>query len=143
MAWFDDIAPGDQVLVLDGRGRTAATVERVTATQFVADGVRFTKYGKKVGCDRRWAQTRAIRATPELLQQVASEQRYTEALEQLRTLATRLDTAWRVHSSSADHLERTIEVRTACIHLQRAIAAITPAAPTASQTHEHRSTTAV
>ena len=132
MALFDDINVGDPVLVLDGRGRRAATVERVTATQFVADGVRFTKHGNKVGDDGRWISTRAICATPELLQQVASEQRYTKALGKLRTLTMNLDTAWRVHSSSADHLERINEVRAACIHLQRAIAAITPAAPTVS-----------
>lgn len=97
MAKFDDIKVGDQVIVKPhgyGRNRYLATVERVTATQFVADGCRFTKRGWEVGRSTYHGASADV-ATPELIQQVEAEQRYSKAQNELRRKLDSIETLWR------------------------------------------------
>lgn len=94
MARLDTVKVGDLVVVSWRQSRRIATVERVTATQFVADGVRYTKNGTKVGEGRdAWASTYARLATPELIAEVQLEQSYADACNRLRRNTEKVVTA--------------------------------------------------
>lgn len=123
MAQFDDIKVGDQVIVNPhgyGRNRYLATVERVTATQFVADGCRFTKRGWKV-CHSTYLSARADVATPELIQQVQVEQRYRKAQDELRRKLDSVETLWREIDRNHDSHKWAATLEAALPHLTAAV----------------------
>lgn len=123
MAKFDDIKVGDQVIVKShgyGRIRYLATVERVTATQFVADGCRFTKGGRKVG-SITCHDARADVATPELIQQVQVEQRYRKAQDELRRKLNSVETLWREIDLNHDSYKWATTLEAALPHLTAAV----------------------
>lgn len=100
MASFDDIKVGDQVVIFPRQKRECryvASVKRVTRTQFVADGIRFTKAGREVGGDS-WLGSDsphlacAHPVTPDLLADVSRENRYFKALDSLCNLRRALET---------------------------------------------------
>ena len=127
MAQFDDIKVGDQVIIKEGNAsRRIAVVERVTATQFVADDRRFTKYGRKVGDGDSWYSTTALSATPELLVQVAAEQRHADAFRALRTLDNKLRTARSAINSASNSHTYTDAIIAANALLEQALALLTP-----------------
>lgn len=126
MARFDDIAVGDKVIIHRTHSRTIATVERVSATQFVADGIRFTKYGRKVGeRDAQWHQTFAWVASPEAIAEIQAAQQYDSALSNLRRLHNELETAWRDIDRSGDKFKRTGSIRLATAFLRQTLTALT------------------
>ena len=124
MAKFDDIKVGDQVIISPGsfgkRCRKLVTVERVTATQFVADGCRFTKRGWKVG-DSTYLGARANVATPKLIQQVQVEQRYRKAQDKLRRKLDSVETLWREIDRNHDSHKWAATLETALPHLTAAV----------------------
>lgn len=123
MAKFDDIKVGDQVIVKPsgyGRNWYLATVERVTATQFVADRCRFTKRGWEVGRTGSHA-ARADVATPELIQQVQAEQRYRNAQNELRRKLDSVETLWREIDRNHDSHKWAATLEAALPHLTAAV----------------------
>jgi ribosome biogenesis protein Tsr3 len=123
MAKFDDIKVGDQVIVNPhgyGRNRYLATVERVTATQFVADGCRFTKRGWKLG-HSTYLSAKADVATPELIQQVQVEQRYRKAQDKLRRKLDSVETLWREIDRNHDSYKWAATLEAALPHLTAAV----------------------
>ena len=123
MERFDDIKVGDQVIISPhgyGRNRYLATVERVTATQFVADGCRFTKRGWKVGSITRH-DARANVATPKLIQQVQVEQRYRKAQDKLRRKLDSVETLWREIDRNHDSYKWAATLEAALPHLTAAV----------------------
>ena len=124
MAKFDDIKVGDQVIINPGgfgrdRLRLAA-VERVTATQFVAGGCRFTKRGWEVSRTGSYA-ARADVATPELIQQVQVEQRYRKAQDELRRKLNSIETLWREIDRNHDSHKWAATLEAALPHLTAAV----------------------
>jgi hypothetical protein len=127
MAQFDDIKAGDQVVITEpNASRRVAVVERVTATQFVADDRRFTKYGCKVGDSNKRHSTTARSATPELLVRVAAEQRYANAMNAFRVLEEKLKTARHDIFYSRNSHTYTDAILAANAHLEQALALLTP-----------------
>lgn len=124
MAKFDDIKVGDQVIISPGsfgkRCRKLATVERVTATQFVAGGCRFTKRGRKVGSITRH-DARADVATPELIQQIEAEQRYCNARDELCRKMNSIETLWREIDRNHDSRKWAATLETALPYLRGAV----------------------
>ena len=124
MAKFDDIKVGDQVIISSGsfgkRCRKLVTVERVTATQFVAGGCRFTKRGCEVGGDIYYA-TIANVATPDLIQQVEAEQRYCNARDELRRKMNSIETLWREIDRNHDSHKWAATLGTALPYLRGAV----------------------
>lgn len=127
MAKFDDIKVGDQVIVKTGGYASGysgnwylATVERVTATQFVADGYRFTKRGWEVGRTGSYA-ARADVATPELIQRVEVEQRYRKAQDELRRKLDSVETLWREIDRNHDSYKWAATLEAALPHLTAAV----------------------
>lgn len=96
---FADVKIGDQVIVnppsYGTRCRKVCQVEKVTATQFAADGYRFTKSnGWQIGGDQ-WHPATVKAATPELIKEVHLERRYKAAQNALRQRLASLETLWR------------------------------------------------
>jgi hypothetical protein len=95
MARFSEIQLGDQVMIgscnalLDSR--RVATVEKVTATQFVAGGIRFTKNGCEVG-GHTYNRARVSMATDELIAQVEAEQAFDAAINEFCKLENMIQT---------------------------------------------------
>lgn len=88
-AWFENLKVGDSVAIFERGTPRRATVERVTTTQFVAGGVRFTARGWEVGAGV-YGRAHASPWTPELEASLARSQRSAEQSEALRRLAHRL-----------------------------------------------------
>lgn len=123
MATFDDIKVGDQVIVKSGgynSRRQLATVERVTATQFVAGGYRFTKRGWEVGSTGYHATTADV-ATPDLIQQVEAEQRYCNARDELRRKMNSIETLWHEIDRNHDSHKWAATLEAALPHLTAAV----------------------
>ena len=127
MAKFDDIKVGDQVIIKPGgyasgysRNWYLVTVQRVTATQFVADGCRFTKGGWKVGGSTYHA-ARADVATPELIQRVEAEQLYRKAQNELRRKLNSVETLWREIDRNHDSCKWAATLEAALPHLTAAV----------------------
>lgn len=127
MERFDDIKVGDQVIISPGsfgkRCRKLVTVERVTATQFVAGGCRFTKRGWEVGGDIYHATTADV-ATPDLIQQVEAEQRYCNARDELRRKMNSIETLWREIDRNHDSHKWAATLEAALPHLTAAVEAL-------------------
>lgn len=128
MAKFTDVQVGDQVVILPSawrRIRSLATVERVTATQFVVGPYRFTKSGHHVGADNLGGAL-VQPATPELITEVEAEQRLEAAFEKLRTLGKSIEA--RQIEIQRDHraaIGWTASIESALPHLQSALDALT------------------
>lgn len=123
MATFDEIKVGDQVIINAGgykNRRRLATVERVTATQFVAGGCRFTKRGWEVG-GNTYHSASANAATPELVKQVEAEQRYRKALQQLQGRIGTIGDLWREIDRSYDSCKWAATLEAAALHLEAAV----------------------
>lgn len=122
MARFDNVKIGDLVLVSTRYSQSIATVERVTATQFVANGVRYTKYGRKVGESQSvWLPTNVQFATPELIERVQAENGYQRARSTLHGLNDQLLSALRIVDKAPDRLKRTVDLKDAAELLRRAV----------------------
>lgn len=122
MATFDDIKVGDQVIINSSgysRRRCLATVERVTATQFLAGGRRFTKRGWEVGGDTYHSASADV-ATPGLIQQVEVEHRYRKAQDELRKKLNSIETLWREIDRNHDSHKWAATLEAALPHLTTA-----------------------
>lgn len=133
MKWAD-VKVGDQVIINSharlrlGR-RIICQVERVTATQFIADGYRFRKSdGWQVNgddCHSSWASV----ATPESIKIVQSEQRYGNAQDNLRRQLNSLDTLWREIDRNHDSYKWAATLEKALLHLTAAAEVLKVEAP--------------
>lgn len=116
---------GDLVIISTRDRERVATVERVTATQFVADGIRFTRNGSKVGEARgAWVRTRVRVATPEQVERVQAANAYLLALAKLRRLCHQLETTWRKLDQDANRLKRTADLNLASELVRQASAVL-------------------
>lgn len=122
---FKDIKVGDQVIVKppgssSQRFQRLEEVTRVTATQFVAGGYRFTKYGCQVGGDGWW-HARADLATPSAIAAVKAEIRYETAKDRLRQQLQSIDTLWREIDRNHDRIKWACTLETASATLSQAV----------------------
>lgn len=125
MPELSSIAVGDKVIILhlDGK-RKIATVERVTATQFVANGYRFTMYGRRVGESRNaWRNTYARAATPELIESINRQNDCDEAYDNCRRQSCMLDTQLRkISRTHGNYVAKAAAMTTALAYIQAACA---------------------
>jgi hypothetical protein len=124
---FSDIKLGDQV-VIGARSawsdrRRVATVERVTATQFVAGGIRFTKNGYEVGGDT-YHRGHARIATDQLIAEVEAEQAFNAAIGKLRRLENMIQTRRLEICRQPRPLQLMANIENALLHLQSALDAL-------------------
>jgi len=131
MARFSEIQLGDQVVIGScnawSDSRRVATVERVTATQFVAGGIRFTKYGWKVG-GHTYNSERVNMATDGLIAQVEAAQAFDAAIGKFRKLENMIQTR-RIEISGqrllqTRPLQLIANIERALPHLQSALDAL-------------------
>lgn len=128
MARFTDVQVGDQVVIsppgFGRRSRSLATVERVTATQFVAGGYRFTRRGHQVGGDT-YSSAYVQPATPELITEVEAEQRFEVALERLHKFVRQIaNRRIEIQSDRRAAIRWTARIESALPHLQSAVDAL-------------------
>ena len=123
MAKFDlhNVKVGDQVVISNrSNGLSVANVERVTKTQFVAGGRRYTKCGREVGADT-WSSSYARKPTPELLNRAQSEQRYDKALNTLRRLENMIETQRIAINHQHNRYQHTEQIEAALEHMRAAV----------------------
>lgn len=127
MARFSDIQLGDQVVIGSrsafSDGRRVATVERVTATQFVAGGIRFTKNGYEVGGDT-YNSARVCIATDQLIAEVEAAQAFDAAIGKFRRLENMIQTRRIEISRQPQPLQLMANIESALPHLQSALDAL-------------------
>ena len=121
MAEFDDVKVGDQV-VISNRHNTLrlASVEKVTKTQFIAGGVRFTRYGREVGADS-WSFSTVQQATTELVARVHAEQRYNKTTNALQQLGNMIETRRRNINQQHDRTRYIEKIEAALEHMRAAV----------------------
>ena len=127
MARFSDIKLGDQVVISScgawSDRRRVATVERVTATQFVAGGIRFTKNGYEVGGNSY--NSAGVRvATDQLIAEVEAEQAFDVAIEKHRNLEKMIEARRLKICRQPRPLQLTANIENALPHLQLALDAL-------------------
>ena len=127
MARFSEIQLGDQVVIGSRNAwsdhRRVATVERVTATQFVANGIRFTKNGYEVGGDT-YNSARVRIATDQLIAEVEAEQAFDAAIGRFRKLQNMIQTRRIEISRQPRPLQSIANIERALPHLQSALDAL-------------------
>ena len=127
MARFSEIQLGDQVVIgsrsaFSDRQRVA-TVERVTATQFVAGGIRFTKNGYEVGGDT-YNSARVTIATDQLIAEVEAAQAFDAAIGRFRKLENMIQTRRIEICRQPRPLQSIANIESALPHLQSALDAL-------------------
>ena len=128
---FLDIKVGDQVII---DGKVIAQVERVTKTQFTANGRRFLRNcGWQVG-GSKWHFKAAEPATPELLEKVKRR------MEQARIygIADRLLNQLTTLLRSIDRNETPGDIAAAIPHLKAALFAMHGDTNTPTTTKDHK-----
>jgi hypothetical protein len=127
MARFSEIQLGDQVMIGScndwSDSRRVATVERVTATQFVAGGIRFTRNGWEVG-GHTYNRAHVSMATDELIAQVEAAQAFNAAIGKFRKLENMIQTRRIEISRQPRPLQLTANIKSALLHLQSALDAL-------------------
>ena len=126
MANFSEIKLGDQVVISSGAWsdcRRVATVERVTATQFVAGGKRFTKAGYEVGGDT-YHGARVRIATDQLIAEVEAEQAFDAAIKKFCKLENMIQTRRIEICRQPRPLQLMANIESALLHLQSALDAL-------------------
>jgi hypothetical protein len=103
--------------------RRVATVERVTATQFVAGGIRFTRNGWEVG-GHTYNRAHVSMATDELIAQVEAAQAFDAAIGKFRKLENMIQTRRIEISRQPRPLQLTANIKSALLHLQSALDAL-------------------
>lgn len=124
MANLDTVKVGDLVVVSWRQRKYIATVQRVTDTQFVASGMRFTKNGRRLGDSNAWPNTRARLATPELIAEIKLEQSYANALHRLLRNIEEVAAARRELENSADRFLRIADLEKAAALASQAVSVL-------------------